>query len=50
MYGRDLLIYDMDAFTRSWMKESLKLGDKELEPIPVDFDMGPKRPPLQVRC
>lgn len=48
VYGRDLLIYDMDVFTRGWLKENAGVTDKELAPIAVDFDMGPKRPPLQV--
>lgn len=42
------LIYDMDAFSRSWMIEQGGMRPAELQPIHVDFDTGPKRPPLQV--
>lgn len=48
VYGREFLIYDMDNYTRQWYKTQLHLSDQDLKPIHVDFDMGPKRPPLQV--
>lgn len=48
VYGRELLIYDVDGFTRIWLKDQLGLLPHELTPIPVDFSTGPKRPPMQV--
>eukprot|EP00983_Pelagomonas_calceolata_P113488 1159990-Pelagomonas_calceolata.AAC.12 len=41
------VIYDMDNYTRAWMHENAGLSPTELQPIHIDFDMGPKRPPIQ---
>jgi hypothetical protein len=48
VYGRDLLVYDMDGFTRSWMLDQGGADPALLQPLAVDFDLGPKRPPLHI--
>ena len=49
VYGRDLMVYDMDGSTRRWLMDEAGAAEvATAEPIEVDFDMGPKRPPLQV--
>jgi hypothetical protein len=41
------LSYPQDPFTRSWLT-SVGVPESSLKPVPVDFSMGPKRPPQQV--
>lgn len=35
MYGRQLMVFDCDAFTRQWLKEHLQLDEAALAPLPV---------------
>jgi hypothetical protein len=35
VFGRKLMVYDCDAFTRHWMKERLQIADDALKPILV---------------
>ncbi|KAG1679156.1 hypothetical protein FOA52_000512 [Chlamydomonas sp. UWO 241] len=48
VYGRELLLYDCDDFTRRWYKEYLGTSDAAMVALEVDFDMQPKRPVVAV--
>ncbi|GFH11391.1 uncharacterized protein HaLaN_06880, partial [Haematococcus lacustris] len=46
VYGRDLQIYDLDGFTRDWLRKNSTLSERDLQPIVID--QAPQRPPLYV--
>ncbi|MEW5310499.1 MAG: hypothetical protein WDW38_002293 [Sanguina aurantia] len=48
VYGRSMLIYDMDRSTKGWYAQHMGAREADMRPIPVDFDMSVKRPPLVV--
>lgn len=35
VYGRDMLLFDCDDFTRAWYREMVGLPEEALAPIPV---------------